>query len=160
MSVLKARRQESKLEVLVSAEELHKMLIDLIQRDFGLKNPTNFFRKRYERGDSQDVAAAKYMFFMHESRKRIDNTAALLTANLRAANSIYPKNLHELETRRDYQNLAIGNCYQIINELQHVVEIFDVDLNIYDRYIQAINREIGLIKRWRQRDNNLKSILG
>ena len=44
-------------------------------------------------------------------------------------------------------------------ELQLVVEIFDVDLNLYNRYVKAIDREIGLIKRWRQRDMAIKSRL-
>ena len=51
------------------------------------------------------------------------------------------------------------NCEQLINELQRVVEIFDVDLNLYNRYVKAIDREIGLIKRWRQRDMAIKSRL-
>ena len=58
-----------------------------------------------------------------------------------------------------YQNAAIVNCEQLINELQRVVEIFDVDLNLYNRYVKAIDREIGLIKRWRQRDMAIKSRL-
>ncbi len=44
-------------------------------------------------------------------------------------------------------------------ELQHVVEIFEVDLNTYNRYANAIDREIGLIKKWRQSDNKIKSYL-
>lgn len=62
-------------------------------------------------------------------------------------------------TRRDYQDDAIGNCDQLLHNLQRVVEIFDVDLNLYGRYVKAINREIDLIKRWRQRDNKLKTYL-
>ena len=72
---------------------------------------------------------------------------------------VYPRTMHEYETRRDYQNAAIVNCEQLINELQRVVEIFDVDLNVYNRYVKAIDREIGLIKRWRQRDMAIKSRL-
>lgn len=33
------------------------------------------------------------------------------------------------------------------------------DLNVYNRYVKAIDREIGLIKRWRQRDMAIKSRL-
>lgn len=73
--------------------------------------------------------------------------------------SSYPRTMHEYETRRDYQNAAIVNCEQLVNELQRVVEIFDVDLNLYNRYVKAIDREIGLIKRWRQRDMAIKSRL-
>ena len=89
----------------------------------------------------------------------INDIASSLTNNVRAANSLYPTSLHEYEKRRDYQNIAIANCEQLIKELQRVVEIFEVDINIYGRYIRAINREIGLIKKWRQRDNKIKSYL-
>jgi hypothetical protein len=96
---------------------------------------------------------------MQTSKNRINQIASLLTANVRSANTLYPTSLHEYETRRDYQNSAIINCENLIKELQHVVDIFDVDVNIYGRYIKAIDREIGLIKKWRQRDNKIKSYL-
>lgn len=67
--------------------------------------------------------------------------------------------LHEYEIRRDYQNAGIVNCNQLIGQLQHVVDVFNVDLNIYSKYIKAIDREIELIKKWRQRDNKIKSYL-
>ena len=46
-----------------------------------------------------------------------------------------------------------------MKELQRVVERFEVDVNLYSRYVKAIDREIGLIKKWRQRDNQIKSQL-
>lgn len=92
-------------------------------------------------------------------KSKVNQCASLITSNVRAANTIYPRTMHEYETRRDYQNAAIVNCEQLINELQRVVEIFDVDLNVYNRYVKAIDREIGLIKRWRQRDMAIKSRL-
>lgn len=76
-----------------------------------------------------------------------------IDANLRAARSLFPTSMHEYEIRRDYLNAGIVNCNQIINSLQRVVGRFNVDLNAYGRYSKAIDREIELIKRWRQRDN-------
>lgn len=43
--------------------------------------------------------------------------------------------------------------------IQRIVEIFEVDVNLYSRYVKAIDREIGLIKKWRQRDNRIRSQL-
>ena len=60
----------------------------------------------------------------------------MLTSNVRAANSIYPTTLHEYEQRRDYQNTAIVNCEQLLKELQRIVEIFEVDVNLYSRYVK------------------------
>jgi hypothetical protein len=93
---------------------------------------------------------------MKNFKNRIDGLASSLTNNLRAANSLYPTSMHEYEIRRDYQNIAIANCEQLIKELQRIVEKFDVDVNQYSKYSKAIDREIGLIKSWRQHDNRFK----
>lgn len=159
MSVIVSERKESKFEAITYAIELHDMLIDLMQRSFGIKDLDKFVRRRYAYGKDDKEDFSKYRYLMNNYKKRIDNLASLLTNNVRAANSTYPTSMHEYEQRRDYQNSAIVNCEQLIKELQRVVEIFEVDINIYGRYINAIDREIGLIKKWRQRDNKIKSYL-
>ena len=142
MSVLVSDRTESKFEAITYSIELHDMLIDFMQRSFGVKDLDQLVRVRYAHGKD-----AK------------EDLASMLTSNVRAANSIYPTTLHEYEQRRDYQNTAIVNCEQLLKELQRIVEIFEVDVNLYSRYVKAIDREIGLIKKWRQRDNRIKSQL-
>lgn len=159
MSVIVSERKESKFEAITYATELHDMLIDLMQRSFGIKDLDRFVRLRYAYGKDDKEDFSKYRYLMLNYKKRIDNLASLLTSNVRAANSTYPTSMHEYEQRRGYQNSAIVNCEQLIKELQRVVEIFEVDINIYGRYINAIDREIGLIKKWRQRDNKIKSYL-
>lgn len=96
---------------------------------------------------------------MNSFKKRVSQHASLVTSNVRAANTIYPTTLHEYEIRRDYQNAAIVHCELLIDDLQRVAERFNVDLNLYSPHIKAIDREIGLIKRWRQRDMAIKSRL-
>lgn len=159
MSVLVSKRKESKFEVIIYSVELHNMLIEFMQRGFGVKNTDDLVRRRYAHGRDNREDFAKYRYLMQNFKMRIDQTASLLTNNLRAANSIYPTSMHEYEQRRGFQNNAIVNCEQLVKELQRVVEIFEVDVNIYDRYIKAIDREIGLIKKWRQRDNKIKAYL-
>lgn len=159
MSVLANNRKESKLEAVIYSIKLHDMLIDLMQRGFGIKDVDQFVRNRYAHGKDKIENFSKYRYLMHNFKERIDQLASLLTNNVRAANSVYPTSMHEYERRRDYQNNAIVNCEQLIKELQRIVEIFEVDINIYGRYVNAINREIGLIKKWRQRDNKIKSYL-
>lgn len=159
MSVLVKDRKESKFEAITFSIEIHDMLIELIQRGFGVKDVDHFVRLRYAYGKDDKEDFSKYRNLMHNFKMHINDIASSLTNNVRAANSLYPTSLHEYEKRRDYQNIAIANCEQLIKELQRVVEIFEVDINIYGRYIRAINREIGLIKKWRQRDNKIKSYL-
>lgn len=159
MSVLVSDRKESKFEAITYSTELHDMLIDFMQRGFGIKDLDHFVRVRYAYGKDEVEDFSKYRYLMNNFKTRIDQLASQLTSNVRAANSTYPTSMHEYEQRRSYQNNAIVNCEQIIKELQRVVEIFEVDVNTYGRYVKAIDREIGLIKKWRQRDNKIKSYL-
>lgn len=159
MSVLAAERKEAKDEAITFSIELHNMLIELMQRSFGIKDIDHVVRVRYAYGLDPIEDFAKYRYLMNESKTQINHIASLLTCNLRAARSLYPTSMHEYEKRRDYQNAGIVNCNQLIDQLQHVVEVFNVDLNVYGRYIKAIDREIELIKKWRQRDNKIKSYL-
>lgn len=156
MSVKAGDRKESKFEVITFSVELHNMLIELMQRSFGIKDVDRFVRLRFAYGKDKVEDFSKYRYILNNSKNRINQIASLLTSNVRAANSLYPTSLHELECRRDYQNFAIVNCEQLINELQRIVDIFEVDINVYSRYIKAITKEIELIKRWRQQDNRLK----
>lgn len=159
MSVLVSDRKESKFEAITYSVELRCLLIELMQRGFGIKDINAVARRRYVFGKDDMENPTKYIYLIQSFKNRIDKISSLITNNVRAANSIYPTSLAEYEQRRSYQNIAIANCEQIISELQQVVEIFEVDVNIYDKYIQAIDREIGLIKKWRQRDNKTKSFL-
>lgn len=159
MSVLVSDRKESKFEAITYSVELRNLIIELMQRGFGIKDLNAVARQRYIFGKDNIENPAKYVYLIQTFKERIHLTASLVTSNVRAANSIYPTSLAEYEQRRGYQNIAIANCEQLISELQQIVEVFDVDINIYGGYIQAIDREIGLIKKWRQRDNKIKSHL-
>lgn len=161
MSVLVSKRTESKFEAITHSVELHDMLIDLIQRNFGVRDIEKFVRTRfaYAYSTSDEDEYVKHRYLMYNFKSRVDQLSSQLTSNVRAANSLYPTSMVEYERRREYQNNAIVNCEQLIKELQRVVEIFDVDINLYNRYVKAIDREIDLIKKWRQRDNKIKSHL-
>lgn len=159
MSVLVSKRKESKFEAITFSIDLHDMLLDLMQRSFGVKDLDHLVRVRYAYGKDETEDFAKYRYLMSNFKNRIDQLASQLTSNVRAANSTYPTSMREYEQRRDYQNSAIINCEQILKELQRIVEIFEVDVNTYGRYVNAIDREIGLIKKWRQRDNKIKAYL-
>lgn len=157
MSVLVSDRTESKFEAITFSIELHDMLIEFMQSGFGVKDLDHYVRVRYAYGKDRTEDFSKYRYMMQNYKNRVDQLAALITSNVRAANTIYPTNLHECEIRRDYQNTAIINCEQLLKELQRIVEIFEVDINLYSRYIKAIDREIVLIKKWRQRDKKIES---
>lgn len=163
MSVLKSKRKESKLEVIIHSTKVHDMLIDFMQKDFGIKDFNRYVQTKYAYGDDDFENYSKYRYLLHNFKIRIDQTASMMTSNLRAANTTYPQSISEYETRRCYQNLAITNCEQIKKELQRIIEVFGgfdtfgVDINEFGPCVKAIEREIVLIKNWRQRDKRMKS---
>lgn len=110
MSVLLGDRKESKFEAITYSIELHDMLILLMQRGFGVKDVDSFVRKKYAYGEISEENFAKYRELMRSFKSKINQCASLITSNVRAANTIYPRTMHEYETRRDYQNAAIVNC--------------------------------------------------
>lgn len=132
MSVLVSDRTESKFEAITYSIELHDMLIDFMQRSFGVKDLDQLVRVRYAHGKDATEDFSRYRYLMLNYKNRIDQLASMLTSNVRAANSIYPTTLHEYEQRRDYQNTAI---VQLIEGIGYTVGVFLI------RHIRNINFE-------------------
>ena len=98
MSVLLGDRKESKFEAITYSIELHDMLILLMQRGFGVKDVDGFVRKKYAYGEISEENFAKYRELMRSFKSKINQCASLITSNVRAANTIYPRTMHEYET--------------------------------------------------------------
>lgn len=150
MSVIKAKRKLSRFEVLVHANNLHDMLLELMQRNFGIKSVEDYVRKKHLFNKTQIEQYAFYKTVLMQSKQKTNDVCRLLIWNVRAANTIYPKNEDEIRQKREYQNNALVNCEQLKSELMRIVTVFNVDLNMYKPYILAIQREEQLIKNWRQ----------
>lgn len=159
MSVKLPDRTESQYEPIVSATNLYELLVDLAQRNFGIRNLNAVARRRYASGIANTENVEHYIWQLQNLKDEIFSVAVRLINHVRAAYATYPTTMHEYEVRRDSLNAAITNCEQIVCLLQEVVMTFDVDINLYKPHIQAIDREIGLIRKWRQKDSKIKSYL-
>ena len=159
MSVLTTDRKESRYQSIVFAITLQTRLTDFANRDFGIKDLKHFIQLRYAYGKDDEENYSKYRYLLQDCKTQLNKTAALLTANLIAAKSIYPTAINEYNQRREYQNNAIANASQLLTILQRTIDIFEVDVNAYEPYVKDINREIELIKKWRQKDNKIKTYL-
>lgn len=93
MSVLLGDRKESKFEAITYSIELHDMLILLMQRGFGVKDVDSFVRKKYAYGEISEENFAKYRELMRSFKSKINQCASLITSNVRAANTIYPRTM-------------------------------------------------------------------
>lgn len=158
MSVIVSKRNLSKFEVIKYSSDLRLLFTELSSRTFGIKDLNSIARRKYAFGREDSENIDKYIHILAGCKHRIDEITGFIEMHVRAANTIYPENIDEYLSRRDNQNQAIINCELLLNELQYIVNIFDVDINKYKQYIEAIDREILLIKRWRQTDNKLKQL--
>lgn len=145
MSVLKANRKESRFEVFHNFYETRKQLMDLIYRNFSYKGDNAFNQ-----------------FILDGAKKSIVESLREAQKHITVANSIFPTYIWECDERRKEQDLAIGLMYNILQELQFILETVTVlDKNKYVRFADMINTEIKLLKGWRQADNaNRKKVQG
>ena len=139
----------NEFECLSHAMRLRRNLTDCLFRDFGMEkqNPTPEHMENY----------GMFMWFIENERAYIINIMRRLVGNIATANSIYPVRLFECDMRRKCQNAAIGNCVQLKQELQYVIETLpDVNVNSYKPFSDALDLEIKLLKKWRTSDNKTR----
>jgi hypothetical protein len=64
VSVLASKRKESRFEPVVFSLEIHDMLVELMQRQFGVKDLDQFVRMRYAFGKDKIENFSYYRFLM------------------------------------------------------------------------------------------------
>lgn len=151
-SVYASRRKESKWEPVIYSETVRDTLFDLTQRSFGIKDVKKSFEANKWCNDFD-----AYIAILFDYKRQVNDRTSSLIDNVYSANAIFPTNLNELEIRRAYQDYALVDCSIIEKDLQQVAVKYRPELNSFEPSIKVINREIDLIKRWRQRDNRLRS---
>ncbi len=172
MSVVKNKRKESELEFFHNAYILRKEMTDLLLRDFGIKDKVRTVNKepfimKMEKDDQEvmlelfqkyhviELSEQYPMWLIEKFRDSILNILHDLIMNITAANTIYPIYESELFERRNFQNRAIGNCEQLLQEMQYIISTVPVNANKYMRYVEMIEKEIALLKGWRKSDNKI-----
>lgn len=172
MSVPKRKRQESRFEVFHHLTVLRKEITSLLLRDFGFSFTKSESRLRKRFGDRpfeelDEKEKERYErtkerwekfeeWFIIDERKAITDSLRNINKEVYLANSIYPTCQEELTQRRLHQELAIGYCYQLVQELQYAMETLPVNIEKYTHFGELIEKEIALIKGWRKSDNKFK----
>lgn len=171
MSVIKNLRSLSKMEFYKNAIVLRRDLTSWMLRNFGttrnkksiqtvIKNIDesdkeiieNIFKK-YNRNPNTAFQGEFPDWFVDFERDVILQLLHDLVGNITSANSIYAVHDFEFDMRRKFQNKAIISCYQLYQELQYIIESFDTDINKIIPMLESIEREVDLLKGWRQSDN-------
>ena len=173
MSVPKSKRNLSQLEFYHTAFTLRKNLTELLLKDFSIKDKVRDIRSyvstnRFEQADKEMFLQLCEKYKINEKiveqypewlishfRMNILNTLNDLINNITYANSVYPTREAEYDERRAFQNKAIANCYQLLQEMQYVISVVPVNAEKYMQHVDLIEKEIALLKGWRKSDNRI-----
>lgn len=170
MSVLKANQKPSPFEVEHYAYKIRTVITDLALRKFGLKEyvekpkPETYSKWSQQQKDGYDKSVAKNKeryeafieWFIPDEQKSILNLCRNMIHEIFLANEIYPQYLCECDERRLHQDLAIGYCENLIQELQYVITTLHVNIEKYETITKMIVHEQQLIKGWRKSDNKVR----
>ena len=171
MSVVKSKRKESQFEVFHHFTKMRKKITDLLLRDFGYsyekfdKKLTRLYGEKelsdsqkanYDRQKKRNEAFEEW--YIYQERNTIMECLHCLNEHIYTANSIYPTCHEELIERRIHQDIAIGQCFRLVQELQYAIETLPVNVNVYLNIATDIEKQISLLKGWRKADNKFKKI--
>lgn len=174
MSVLKANRKPSPFEVEHHAYKVRTVITDLALRKFGLKEyeerpkPEAYERWSQQQKDGYDRGVQKRKerfeafveWFIPDEQKAIIQITRDMVHEIFLANEICPQFISECDERRIHQDLALGYCENLIQELQYIITTLPVNIEKYENITNMIMQEQALIKGWRKSDNKIrKSIL-
>ena len=175
MSVPAWKRKPSEFKVHSQLTKMRKEVTDLALRDFGWRKDKEAKRierlfnnrkfeqlnpeeqERYTKLQERNEAFAEW--FIKDEREYIIHDIRTLDTEVSLANNIYPQYIEELIERRKHQDLAIGYCTDLVQELQYINETLPIDNNKYHTLIDMVNEEVLLLKGWRKSDNKLKTRL-
>lgn len=142
MSIVKGKRNESKVEFDNLYINIYGDAVKLINNQFGASERTREI----------------YATYIKEMSYKILDLVVDIGMHIRIANSIYPKTRLEYETRRTEQGIAIGMCYNLLTQYQLVMHSLGVKDNKFCNESQLIIKEINCLKKWRTSDNRFSNI--
>jgi len=155
MSVVKNKRNLSRLEFYSVARQLREDLTRFLIRDFGIRN--KIYKEVLEDNTELTTIEGYPEWIVDYLRKSIIVTVNQLMDNIVAANSIYPINMREVEERRILQDRAIMNCEQLLQKLTYCADVLPVSLLKFEPYAVTIDKEIALLKGWRKSTNAISA---
>lgn len=129
-NVHKRFRKETKLQFLVSAQQLQVELTKFIMSE---KNMPKKWRYIVGQG----------------TIAKVDE----LLDNLEAGNAIYPTIKAEYKRRAEFQEKAIGNCWQLHNKIMRIILCVDTaKIEKLEKVAELLTDVESLIKQWKKAD--------
>lgn len=177
MSVLKRKRNVSKMEFYHNAIKLRLMITEFLLKDFGIKSRRRNleFAKNVYDIEEEDVEEIENILSAYDLKNSfIDNFPEWLIdkkrdyfmdllrnllKNICSANTIHITNKEEYYMRRNYQMQAICDCENLLQEMQYIIYVTHPNVEKYMPYVDIIEKEIALLKGWRKSDNKIMKSL-
>jgi len=177
LSVLKRKRNISKMEFYHNAIKLRLMITEFLLKDFGIKSRRRnleFAKDVYDIED-EDVEEIENILSAYDFKNSfIDNFPSWLIdkerdyfmdllrslmKNICSANTIHITNKEEYYMRRNYQTQAICDCENLLQEMQYIIYVTHPNVEKYMPYVDIIEKEIALLKGWWKSDNKIMKSL-
>ena len=127
MSVIKSKRGTSEMEFLYNARELEI---------YTIRRCTNFPKR--------------YTFYLGQ---KIAEIATHIYNCVECANSIYPRNQHEAQLRRDFLITANAELRSLVSQIDVAGQMFGIESAKMDHWMDLIDKEIRLVKGLMKKDN-------
>ena len=172
MSVPAGRRKQSRFEASHHFYRVRTEVTNLMLLDFGFSKEKyekmiERYRQAHEAASNVDEVVARYRkkceafytWFIDKECDAILSVLRKIESEFTAGNSIYPSEtpakVMEFCERRRHIDEAIAGCFVLKQELNYIIRVLPVDLNKFERYAEAIDKQIALYKGVRQSDNRL-----
>ena len=138
MSVVKSKRTESRLEVLLAANQLAEYTIRICSNE-------KSFPKRYRWCITSKIV---------DKAMDINNMA-------QEANAIYVSTLQDYQIRRNLQTKALAATYALLSDIELAHRIFGIDGKRVENWVAQATHEQILIRKWRKADEDrFKKLMG
>ena len=155
MSVLKANRKPSPFEV---EHHAYKVKPKPDAYEGWSQNQKDGYDRNIAKRKERYEAFVEW--FIPDEQKAIIQITRDMVHEIFLANEISPQFISECDERRIHQDLALGHCENLIQELQYIITTLPVNIEKYENITNMIIQEQALIKGWRKSDNKIrKSIL-
>ena len=169
--VPKGKRTQSKIEFLTFTYDLYGAVVGFLLKDFGIKAinrdlKTFAYKAKMSTDDGIvfaelcekyriDVEADYPMYVLEHFRncclRELDN----ILHNIIDANTIYPNTMYEFNLRRGYQHKAISSAYMLHQLFIIINKLFHPNTEKYMVYVDMVDKEISLLKKWKKSDNKI-----
>ncbi len=175
MSVVVRKRKQSGFEVFDQLGRIRVEITNLIFRDFGFNydrieqhagklfgqyQMTELHKLNPEARELKLIRITEDVkYYIKDASKTVKDLLRQATAEVHIANDIIPTRWAEYDERRLRQDRAVGYLHVLTLELESIIDDLPVNANVFFRISMLIDREIGLIKSWRQADNKFKPII-